>query len=48
MMEAFSRSGSQKKQFSWTLWFIALGVLALVIWFVPEYLMPMFGIPVTN
>ena len=49
MMEAFRPpAGSQKKQFSWTLWIIALGVLALVIWFVPEYLMPMFGIPVTN
>lgn len=49
MMEAFRPpAGSQKKQFSWTLWIIALVVLALVIWFVPEYLMPMFGVPVTN
>ena len=49
MMEAFRPpAGSQKKQFSWTLFIIALGVLAFIIWFVPEYLMPMLGVPVTN
>ena len=49
MMEAFRPpAGSKRKQFPWTLWIIVVGVLALVIWFVPEYLMPLLGIPVAN
>lgn len=35
--------GSRKKQFNWSLWIVVLIVLALAIWFAPEYVVPMFG-----
>jgi hypothetical protein len=48
MMEAFRPpAGSQRKQFPWTLWTIALAILGLAIWFAPD-LLALLGAPAAD